>query len=255
MNDSTQYQQLKEKVIFITGGASGIGAAMVSAFLQQEAKVALVDIDAQTADLLISQLPSNVCQSIWFKAVDVTDIKALQDAIIEATAHFGRLDVLINNVADDTRHEVEHISPESWHKCMQVNLDPTFFASQAAFNVMKQHRCGSIINFSSITALLGSQQMTGYVTAKAGIIGMTRALAKEFGEYGVRVNAILPGWVATEKQLSSWLTKEEEQKWTESMAIKRRITPEDVAALALFLASDNSQMITGQCINIDGGRA
>jgi NAD(P)-dependent dehydrogenase (short-subunit alcohol dehydrogenase family) len=120
---------------------------------------------------------------------------------------------------------------------------------------MKLQHSGSIINFSSITALLGSQQMTGYVTAKAGLIGMTRSLSREFGEAGIRVNAILPGWVATEKQLASWLTEQEEQKWTDAMALKRRITPEDVAKLALFLASDNSELITGQCINIDGGRA
>ncbi|MCL1114323.1 MULTISPECIES: SDR family NAD(P)-dependent oxidoreductase [Shewanella] len=255
MSQSTQYQDLTNKVIFITGGASGIGAAMVEAFARQHAKVAFIDIDQQAADALKQNLSQYDLNSIWFRAVDATDSESLQLAIRDVAEHFGRFDVLINNVANDARQDVETISAHDWHKCMQINLDPAFFASQAAYSHMKLQHSGSIINFSSITALLGSQQMTGYVTAKAGLIGMTRSLSREFGEAGIRVNAILPGWVATEKQLASWLTEQEEQKWTDAMALKRRITPEDVAKLALFLASDNSELITGQCINIDGGRA
>lgn len=255
MSQSTQYQDLKNKVIFITGGASGIGAAMVEAFSHQQAKVAFIDIDNQAAETLKQKLSEYALSSIWFRAVDATDSESLQLAIRDVAEHFGRFDVLINNVANDARQDVETISAHDWHKCMQINLDPAFFASQAAYTQMKLQHSGSIINFSSITALLGSQQMTGYVTAKAGLIGMTRSLSREFGEAGIRVNAILPGWVATEKQLASWLTEQEEQKWTDAMALKRRITPEDVAKLALFLASDNSELITGQCINIDGGRA
>ncbi|WP_336244786.1 SDR family NAD(P)-dependent oxidoreductase [Shewanella sp. SG41-4] len=251
----TQYQDLKDKVIFITGGASGIGASMVEAFIHQQAKVAFIDIDHKTAANLLSKMAKIDASSIWFRAIDATDSESLQQAIRDVGEHFGRFDVLINNVANDARQDVETISAHDWHKCMQINLDPAFFASQAAYILMKQQHSGSIINFSSITALLGSQQMTGYVTAKAGLIGMTRSLSREFGESGIRVNAILPGWVATEKQLASWLTEQEEQKWTDAMALKRRITPQDVAKLALFLASNNSELITGQCINIDGGRA
>jgi NAD(P)-dependent dehydrogenase (short-subunit alcohol dehydrogenase family) len=251
----TQYQDLKGKVIFITGGASGIGASMVEAFARQQAKVAFIDIDHQAAEALKKKLAEYESSSIWFRAIDATDSTLLQQAIKDVGEHFGRFDVLINNVANDARQDVETISAHDWHKCMQINLDPAFFASQAAYTLMKQQHSGSIINFSSITALLGSQQMTGYVTAKAGLIGMTRSLSREFGEAGIRVNAILPGWVATEKQLASWLTEQEELKWTEAMALKRRITPADVAKLALFLASESSELITGQCINIDGGRA
>jgi NAD(P)-dependent dehydrogenase (short-subunit alcohol dehydrogenase family) len=137
---------------------------------------------------------------------------------------------------------------------MQVNLDPAFFASQAAFKYMRENKRGSIINFSSITALIGLEQGAGYVTAKAGLVGMTKALARDFGDYNIRVNAILPGWIATDRQLASWLTEEEEQRWMEYMALKKRILPADVAKLALFLASDDSALITGQGINIDGGR-
>jgi len=249
----TQYGNLQNKVVFITGGASGIGAAMVKAFVEQSCKVAFIDIDDQKAQLILDEL-HDYAADLWFRRVDVTEPDSLQDAICSAYNHFKRLDVMVNNVANDNRHRVENISAYDWHKCMNVNLDPAFFASQAAFSKMKKQNSGSIINFSSITALIGQKQMTGYVTAKAGLMGMTKALAKDFGEHNIRVNAILPGWVATEKQLDTWLTKEEEDKWMESMALKQRLLPEQVADLALFLASDDSRMITAQGINIDGGR-
>ena len=254
MGLSTQYKSLKNKVVFITGGASGIGASMVAAFVEQEAKVAFVDLNQNIAAKLIASLSSIATSNVWFKAIDVTKSEALQQAISEAANHFGRLDVLVNNVGNDSRQDIEQISAHNWHKCMQVNLDPAFFASQAVYNVMKRNASGSIINFSSIHALIGLQHMTAYATAKAGLMGMTKALSKEFGEHNIRVNAIVPGWVATDRQLSSWLTKKEEEKWMESMALKKRISPKDVANLALFLASDDSALITGQSMIIDGGR-
>lgn len=250
----TQYNNLKDKVVFITGGASGIGASMVKAFVQQEAKVAFIDLNQDLAEDLISNLPLTTLDNVWFRAIDVTKSESLQQAITDAAEHFGSLDVLVNNVGNDNRQDIEKISAHDWHKCMQVNLDPAFFSAQAAYSIMKKNASGSIINFSSINALMGQQHMTGYVTAKAGLIGMTKALSKEFGDQNIRVNAIVPGWVATERQLASWLTNKEEDKWTESMALKTRILPEDVANLALFLASDDSALITGQNIIIDGGR-
>lgn len=249
----TQYASLQGKVVFITGGASGIGAAMVKAFVDQACKVAFIDIDTVKAERILDNLAAHQ-NDLWFRKVDVTEPDDLQNAICNAYEHFGQLDVMVNNVANDNRHQVENITAHDWHKCMNVNLDPAFFASQAAFAKMKKQGSGSIINFSSITALIGQKQMTGYVTAKAGLMGMTKALAKDFGEHNIRVNAILPGWVATEKQLDTWLTKEEETKWLESMALKQRLLPEQVADLALFLAADDSAMITAQGINIDGGR-
>nr|WP_110428722.1 SDR family NAD(P)-dependent oxidoreductase [Glaciecola sp. KUL10] len=252
----TVYTSLKGRVIFITGGASGIGASMVKAFVGQGAKVAFVDIDESASQNLLTciaeKFPEN--QFVWYKNTDVTDSEALQSAVDEAAAFFDGFDVLVNNVANDTRQDVSNVSAYDWHKCMQVNLDPAFFASQAAFKYMRENKRGSIINFSSITALIGLEQGAGYVTAKAGLVGMTKALARDFGDYNIRVNAILPGWIATDRQLASWLTEEEEQRWMEYMALKKRILPADVAKLALFLASDDSALITGQGINIDGGR-
>ena len=251
---TTQYKSLEDKVVFITGGASGIGAAMVKAFVGQKAKVAFIDINEDAALELIESLQEYSTHTIWFKAIDVTSSEQLQAAISEAATYFGRFDVLVNNVANDARQNTENVTAHDWHNCMQVNLDPAFFASQAAYKVMKKQGSGSIINFSSITALIGLQKMTGYVTAKAGLMGMTKALARDFGDFGIRVNAILPGWVATDRQLATWLTQQEEEKWMESMALKKRIEPLHVANLAVFLASEDSALITGQSINIDGGR-
>ena len=250
MGNSTIYQGLQNKVVFITGGASGIGAAMVKAFVAQEAKVAFIDIDSDAAKKLSDELAGNC----WYRILDVTNPVELQQSISDVSIELGGLDVLVNNVANDRRHSPENITVSDWHKCMQVNLDPAFFASQAAYNIMKRQSSGSIINFSSINALTGLKNMSGYITAKAGLIGMTKALAHDFGRDNIRVNAILPGWVATDKQLDNWLTVEEESKWMESMALKKRIEPKDVAKLALFLGSDDSAIISGQCIAADGGK-
>jgi len=250
MTNSNLYLSLRNKVVFITGGASGIGAAMVKAFVAQQAKVAFVDIDQEAAENLSAELDGQCC----FRILDVTNPDDLQSAIKDVARELGGLDVLINNVANDMRHNPEDITVSDWHQCMKVNLDPAFFASQAVYNIMKVQESGSIINFSSINALIGPENMSGYVTAKAGLIGMTKALAHDFGAHNIRVNAILPGWVATDKQLEKWLTKAEEDKWMESMALKKRIKPQDVAKLALFLASDDSAMLTGQGIAIDGGK-
>lgn len=254
MGLSTKYKSLKDKVVFITGGASGIGSAMVKAFIQQEAKVAFIDLNQSMAEDLIKDLSSTSTDKIWFRTIDVKNSESLQQAISDAAEYFGNLDVLVNNVGNDNRQNIDNVSAHDWHKCMQVNLDPAFFSAQAAHRIMKKNTSGSIINLSSINALTGLQHMTGYVTAKAGLMGMTKALSKEFGDQNIRVNSIVPGWVATERQLSSWLTDKEEEKWTESMALKKRILPEDVANLAVFLASDDSALITGQNIIIDGGR-
>lgn len=255
MQTYTQYSSLKNKCVFITGAATGIGAEMVKAFVLQGANVGFVDIDESSAELLRSEIEAAGLDKPWFKSVDVSKAEDLKQAIQEfATNHKG-LDVLVNNVANDMRHAPEDVSETEWLKCMQINLNAAFYASQAAFSFMKTSEVGAIINFSSLNAIIGPENMVGYTTAKAGLIGMTKSLAKDYGHHNVRVNAILPGWIATEKQLNSWLTEEEEEKWMSQMAIKKRIYPKDVAKLVLFLSSDDSAMITGQSLAIDGGRS
>ena len=254
MATSASYPSLQGQCIFITGGATGIGAALVKAFAQQGANVAFVDIDVDSAKQLINEVESEQGPKLWYQATDVTNVQALQQAILDADAQLGPVGVLVNNAANDMRHAPADVTAQSWRDCMAINLDAAFFAAQAAAGLMTQRNSGSLINFSSINALLGPSNTPGYVTAKAGIIGLTKALARDYGPNGVRVNAILPGWVATERQLQTWLTPDEESRWMEQVALQERLLPEDVANLALFLAATESKMITGQSFTVDAGR-
>ena len=254
MSARATYPSLSGRSVFITGGASGIGASMVRRFASQGACVGFVDIDEPSAERLMADVRERGDDAPWFRCVDVRDVTNLKSAVVAFADASKGLGVLINNVADDSRHSPLEVTEESWRNGLSVNLDPAFFASQAAIPIMRRAREGSIINFSSINALIGPTQMPGYVSAKAGLLGLTKALARHYGPDGIRVNAILPGWVATEKQLSTWLTEEAEREWMGQVALKRRIRPGDVASLALFLASDDSSMITNQFFVIDGGR-
>jgi NAD(P)-dependent dehydrogenase (short-subunit alcohol dehydrogenase family) len=255
MPEYASYPSLAGRRVFITGGATGIGEAMVEAFSLQGAEVGHLDLAEDAADALADQLEQAGHSRPWFQRIDVTDAAALKAAIGDFAADAGGLDVLINNVANDTRHDPLATTEEGWRKCMAVNLDCAFFASQAAIALMRAGGAGgAIINFSSINALLGPDEMPGYVTAKAGLLGMTKALARQYGVDGIRVNTILPGWVVTQRQLDLWLTEEAEAAWMDQVCLKQRIEPRDVANLALFLASDDSRMITNQQFVIDGGR-
>ncbi len=248
------YPSLSGRGVFITGGATGIGAAFVEAFVRNKANVAFVDIDDPHAQELVKRLSEEHGRTIWYRHTDVTSPPDLEAAIRDASEAIGGLHALINNAACDTRHDIESFGPEDWRRCMSLNLDAAYVASRAASVEMKPRRKGAIINMSSINAPLGLPGMPGYVTAKAGLIGMTKALAHELGEYDVRVNAILPGWVATDRQLEEWLTPERESEWMKHVALKRRLVASDVANLAAFLAADDSDMITGQSLVIDAGR-
>ena len=260
MGECANYPSLAGRCVFITGGATGIGAAMVEAFTRQHSQVAFVDLDAAAAESLCDRLESETGRRPWFQQLDVTDVPALQDSIKQAVNDLGPLQALVNNAANDRRHSPEEVTPESWRDCMAINLDATFFGAQAAAKIMSEANIetrgqgGSIINFSSINALLGPSNMSGYVAAKAGIVGLSKALAADYGEADIRINAILPGWVVTQRQLDTWLTPEAEADWMQQVSLKQRLLPEEVANLALFLAADDSRMITGQSFTIDGGR-
>lgn len=245
---SATYPDLCGRVVIVTGGASGIGAAFVRAFAAQGAQPAFVDLDEQQGRALAEETGA------WFQRCDVTDAGALTDRLRRAVSEFGALDVLINNVANDQRHEADEISPETWRAALSVNLDAAMFASQVAYEAMAPVRSGVILNISSINALLGPPSMAAYVAAKSALLGLTKALAREWGPANIRVNAISPGWVVTERQLKLWLTPELEANWMKEAALQRRILPEDVAELALFLASQSASAITGQNFVIDGGR-
>ena len=254
VRNNATYPSLKDKVVMITGGASGIGAVMVEVFTAQQARVIFIDILDAKAELLCDSIEQETGSRPFYKSLDATDIDALQDFMATIPAHFERLDILINNVANDTRHSPLDITQQAWRDCLAVNLDSTFFACQSAISLMRENRVGNIINLSSINVLIGPKQMPGYVAAKSALNGLSKSLANQYGEYGIRVNTILPGWVATDRQLDLWLTPEAEKEWQKSVALKGRLDPEHIASLALFLAADDSRMITGQQFIIDGGR-
>jgi NAD(P)-dependent dehydrogenase (short-subunit alcohol dehydrogenase family) len=226
----------------------------VRAFAGQGAHPCFVDISDDAAEALCEEVHQSYQVKPWYQNVDVTNPSDLQAAYSDAQEDIGPISVLVNNVANDTRHQAENLSADDWRKCLAVNLDAAFFAAQAAISGMRKQGGGAIINFSSINAFLGPENMLGYVTAKAGLVGMTKALASDLGADMIRVNAILPGWVATDRQLDLWLTPEAEEDWMKQVALKKRIQPDDVARLCLFLAADDSAMITGQSFIIDGGR-
>jgi NAD(P)-dependent dehydrogenase (short-subunit alcohol dehydrogenase family) len=243
------YPSLKDRTVFITGGASGIGAVFVQAFHDQGAKVAFVDLDEAAGQALAGKLGA-----AWFRRCDVTDADALQAAIRDAAAALGPVTVLINNVANDTRQVAAEVTPEAWRKGLAVNLDPAFIAAGAVYPMMRATGGGSIVNVSSINALLGPGELPTYSAAKGAINSLSKSLAHAWGPDRIRVNALSPGWVVTPRQLELWLTPEAEAEWSKLVALKDRIMPEDIARAALFLASDDSRMMTGQNMVIDAGR-
>jgi NAD(P)-dependent dehydrogenase (short-subunit alcohol dehydrogenase family) len=244
------YPSLAGRVVFITGGAMGIGAALVRAFHGQRARVAFVDVAAAEGEALSMDLDGT-----WFRRVDVTDVDALETSIAQAAEALGPITVLVNNVANDARHTPEATDAAAWRARLAVNLDPTFLAARAVKPAMAAAGGGSIINFSSITAFLGPEDLPAYVAAKGAINALTKSLARAWGADAIRVNAIAPGWVETERQRALWLNPDAEADWNRQAALHRLIQPEEVASLALFLAADDSSAITGQTILIDAGRA
>ena len=247
------YPSLRERRVVISGGANGIGAAMVAAFAAQGARVTFLDLDTAAAAALLEQL-HHCAHPPVFRACDLQDLASLRRTLAELSASLGPVEVLINNAARDDRHRLEDVTPELWDELMGVNLRHQFFASQAVLPAMRDAGQGVIVNLGSITFLKGYPDLPVYVTAKGGVVGLTRALAREWGPHGVRVNCIIPGWVLTERQQRLWLTPEADAERLRSQSLKEWILPEDVARLALFLASDDSRMCTGQNFVIDGGR-
>ena len=248
-----QYPSLGGKIVLITGGASGIGASLVEHFALQGAKVAFLDIDSQAAETLISGLSARVKYVPAFIRCDITDISALKESIRQIEDSLGVVDVLINNAANDNRHAWKEITPEDWDQNMAVNLRHHFFAIQSIAPKMIARGSGSIICMSSIAWIIPSTGLPAYVTAKAGIVGLVRTMAQELQGSPIRVNAILPGGILTERQRLLWWTPEYKKEILSNQCINRPILPEDVARLALFLAAEDSSAITNQTFVVDGG--
>lgn len=248
---TTRYPDLEGRSVFITGGGSGIGAALTDGFLAQGARVFFVQ--RSDATRFRDRMEARHGSRPGFRACDVTDIRALSAALAEAAARNGPVDILVNNAADDTRHATLDLAEADWDRIQAVNLKPYFFASREVLAGMRKRGRGAIVNMSSITYLMGSPGMPGYVTANAGIVGLTRALAREFGPDGIRVNAIAPGMVITDRQMRLWLTEESITAHQARQCLPVRLQPADMVDPVLFLASDASRAITGQCLPVDAG--
>lgn len=247
------YPSLAGRVVFVTGGGSGIGASLVEHLCAQRARVAFVDIAGEASEALVAAVKARGLEAPTFIPCDLRDIAAPRSAIAAARARLGPIRVLINNAAHDERHSIESVTPEYWDERFAVNLRHQFFAAQAVVPEMAAAGGGSIINFGSTSWLVGQGGMPAYLSAKAAVAGLTRALARDLGPMNIRVNAIVPGWIMTERQITRWLTPEGEQELLRRQCLKRKLLPEDVARVVLFFAADDSAACTNQSYVVDGG--
>lgn len=249
---AVRYASLEGRSVLVTGGGTGIGAAMVRAFAGQGARVAFLDRAEGPSRILAGEL-SGAGAAVRFIACDITDIDALERAVAAAETAHGPVTVLVNNAANDDRHRVEDVTPAYWDERMAVNLRHQFFAARAVAPMMREAGGGSIVNMGSISWRLNLGGLPAYVTAKAGVEGLTKGLARDLGPDGIRVNCIAPGWILTERQLALWFRPGDEERLLADQCLKRRLDPMEVAKAALFLASDEASGITAQTLVVDGG--
>lgn len=249
MTDFATYPSLSGRSVLISGGATGIGAALVEHFAAQGSRVAFLDVDAAAGERLAATLGGET----RFIACDVRDTTALTRAVAAAETAHGPVTVLVNNAARGDRHTIEAVTPDYWDERMAVNLRHQFFLAQAVVPGMKASGGGSIVNFSSVSWKLALPGMPAYLTAKAAVIGLTRGLARDLGPDRIRVNAVVPGWIMTERQIALWLNPESERALMDAQCLKEKLYPADVARLVLWLAADDSRMATAQSFTIDGG--
>jgi NAD(P)-dependent dehydrogenase (short-subunit alcohol dehydrogenase family) len=245
----TVYPSLAQRTVFISGGASGIGEALVEHFVAQGAMVAFCDIDEEAGKGLAARLGAQ------FLPCDVTDVPALQEVLRRLQSEWGPIRVLVNNAGNDQRHDFDALTPEYWNRCLAVNLNHHVFATQAVVPGMAAAGGGSVINLGSVSWMRGRPHLVGYTTAKAAIAGLTRTLARELGDKNIRVNALVPGAIVTARQSALWRNPEEDRKFIELQCLKYRLDPGHVARTALFLAADDSDGITGQSLIVDAGLA
>ncbi|MGH6739049.1 MAG: SDR family NAD(P)-dependent oxidoreductase [Bradyrhizobium sp.] len=246
------YSDLAGKVVLVTGGASGIGEAIVRRFAQQKSIVVFFDIKGEEGTRLAREL-SGQGLSAHFLNVDLTDITALRAGVADARKAHGPVNVLVNNAAHDERHPTEEMTPEYWDDRVAVNLKHQFFAAQAVLPDMKAANAGAIINFGSVSWMVGQGGMAAYTASKSGVLGLTRSLARDYGPHNIRVNAIAPGWIMTQRQIEKWLTPEGVEELMHRQCLKRKLVPDEIAKFVVFLASDEASACTSQHYVVDGG--
>ncbi|WP_445500811.1 SDR family NAD(P)-dependent oxidoreductase [Microvirga sp. G4-2] len=246
------YSDLEGKVVLVTGGGSGIGEAIVRRFAEQQCKVAFIDIARDVSERLVRDL-TDQSLDVRFEHADLTDIGALRTAVGRVRDALGPIQILINNAAHDERHPTPDVTPEYWDDRIAVNLKHQFFAAQAVLPDMQAANQGVIINFGSVSWMVGQGGMAAYTAAKSAVLGLTRSLARDYGPFNIRVNAIAPGWIMTQRQVEKWLTPEGEQELMQRQCLKRKLVPDEIARFTVFLASDEASACTNQQYVVDGG--
>ena len=253
MKQLAKYGSLQGKRVFITGGGSGIGESLVAEFAAQGALVAFVDIAVEASEALCRRLAEAGLTAPLFRHCDITDIASLQAVMAELAQKLGDFDILVNNAANDQRHQAQDVTLEYWNERIAINQRPMFFTCQAVFEGMKRRGGGSIINVSSISWHMKSGGYPVYATTKAAVVGLTRGLARDYGAHNIRVNTVTPGWVMTQRQIELWVDEAAEVEIKKSQCLPSKLMPQDIAAMVLFLASDDGAMCTSQEFIVDAG--
>jgi NAD(P)-dependent dehydrogenase (short-subunit alcohol dehydrogenase family) len=254
MSSFATYPSLVDRAVLITGGATGIGAAFVTHFAQQGARVAFLDIDEKGAEALRAALPDTRHAPIFLRC-DVTDVEALRASIAEASSHIGKVGVLVNNAANDRRHRLDDTSVEEFEQSIAVNLRHQYFATQAVVPGMRELGGGSVICLGSTGWMIKNAGYPMYAMAKSAVHGLVNGLARELGKDRIRINALVPGWVITDKQRELWLDEAGEREIQQKQCMPGYLAADDLARAALFLGADDSRMCTGHDFIVDGGWA
>ena len=250
---SVIYSDLKDKKVFITGGGSGIGASIVEHFCEQGSKVFFIDINEKSSNKLVSNCKNKKFSVPTFINCDLLNIKFLQNTISKIISDNGVIDILVNNAANDERHSIDEVTEEFWNERMNINLRHYFFTVQSVKKAMIENKGGSIINIGSVSWMIGQGGMAAYTAAKSGVVGLTRSFARDLGEFNIRVNSVVPGWVMTERQIEKWLTPESEADMMKKQCLKHKLMPSDIAKTVLFFGSDQSSGCTNQDYIVDKG--
>jgi NAD(P)-dependent dehydrogenase (short-subunit alcohol dehydrogenase family) len=248
------YPSLEGRVVFVSGGGSGIGASIVEHFAEQGAKVGFVDVDETASMSLVDNVRATGRPAPLFARCDVREIASYKAAIDDMASRLGPITVLVNNAARDDRHALEEVTPEFWDERIAVNLRHQYFAIQAVVPAMRKAGGGSIVNFSSVSYHVMTPKLSVYQAAKAAVIGMTRGLARDLGPDNIRLNSVTPGWIMTQRQIDLWLTPEAEAALMTAQCLKEKVYPPDIARMVLWLAADDSRLVTAQNFVVDGGR-
>ena len=248
-----KYYDLKNKRVFVTGGGSGIGASIVEHFCEQGSEVYFIDINEDESKKLIEEIKNKNYSLPIFIKCDLLNIKELQKTIADIISNKGPIDILINNAANDTRHKIDDVTEEYWNERMNVNLRHFFFTVQSIKKSMIDNGGGAIINMGSTSWMIGQGGMAAYTAAKSGVVGLTRSFARDLGEFNIRVNSVVPGWVMTQRQIDLWLNDESEKELMKRQCLKEKLMPHELAQAVLFFSSEQSSGCTNQSYVVDKG--